>query len=299
VRRWATGLVVVACCVVLVAVAAPLATKSLQGVGKSQLLELQVQEGLLLASGVKVAMAEYYNTFGRFPPSNVLAGLAAPEMITGKYVARVQVGPHSGVIEVVFSSHHPNFADERLNNKVLGLTATADAQSGMISWRCGGPLTTVPQKYLPAACQQSQAEIDLEAKLLAKRDQAATREREQEERRRKATMAADTASANARAEHVRLAALAESMKTERTRQLLMQRHIGLTLQMDLASVVDPPSSEYATWRVIDVTHDVARLTQSGHLLVSLLSRATAEPPSSHWPQATVRPLLLQSNCQST
>lgn len=219
-HRWAIVLAVAGCC--MVGVTAVGAVPSPQDARKTLVLEAQVREGLLLASGVKVAVAEYYNNNGRFPPSNASAGLAAPEMITGEYVSLLRVGSHPGVIEVAFSSHSPNSAEALLDGKTLALMATANDQSGVIRWSCGGPLTTIPQTYLPATCQQSPAEIEAEAKLLAERDQTAAREHEEDKQRREAIVAADMAKANARAERARLAALAEQAKAEHARQLLMQ-----------------------------------------------------------------------------
>ena len=50
----------------------------------------QVAEGLVLASGGKTAIAEYFNTNGTFPADNATAGLSDPDDISGKYVSSVE-----------------------------------------------------------------------------------------------------------------------------------------------------------------------------------------------------------------
>ena len=58
----------------------------------------QVSEALSLASGGKVALAEYFNTNGTFPANNSDAGMAAAADISGKYVDTVTVSATAPVI---------------------------------------------------------------------------------------------------------------------------------------------------------------------------------------------------------
>ena len=53
----------------------------------------QVAEGLAIASGAKIAIAEYRNTTGERPADNAAAGLAEPTEITGKSVFKLTVTP--------------------------------------------------------------------------------------------------------------------------------------------------------------------------------------------------------------
>ncbi len=93
----------------------------------------QVSEALVLASGAKTAVAEYYMNTGSFPDDNEAAGLATT--ITGKYVESVVVVPSTdlgplGVIIVFFrDSAHSKIAGGR-----MGLVA--NDEGGSISWTC-------------------------------------------------------------------------------------------------------------------------------------------------------------------
>ena len=62
----------------------------------------QVSEALVLASGAKIAVAEYASTNGKYPANNEDAGLADPEDISGSYVFSVEID--TGVITATFKS---------------------------------------------------------------------------------------------------------------------------------------------------------------------------------------------------
>ena len=134
----------------------------------------QVAEGLVLASGGKTAIAEYFNTNGTFPADNATAGLSDPEDISGKYVFSVEwkvdsTSPHP--------NGHPNYflvtfasdAHSFLSDKVFFMCANQTGESP-IQWQCaqactGDPpvgggstssvtnLNRVDTKYLPSSCQ--------------------------------------------------------------------------------------------------------------------------------------------------
>ena len=130
----------------------------------------QMAEGLTLASGAKTAVAEYYDSNGRFPTNpdpgctrvigwvcNVEVGLPEYTSITGKYVRHVTVAGSSGIIGFMFKDvpdAHTLIADG-----VMGLTPTA--HEGSISWACsnlpplGNPDPAPPDitKYLPSSCK--------------------------------------------------------------------------------------------------------------------------------------------------
>ncbi len=105
----------------------------------------QVANGINLASGAKVAVAEYYQDRGDFPTDNATAGLAAAATIRGKYVTQVVVTA-GGNIEVTFG----NDVNIKLLNAVLTVSATNN--DGSLSWACTGDATLVP-KWLPPACR--------------------------------------------------------------------------------------------------------------------------------------------------
>jgi type IV pilus assembly protein PilA len=66
----------------------------------------QVAEGLSLASGAKVAIAEYFNSTGSFPVDNSTAGLTEPTDFKGNWVDSVTVSVVGGsaLITALFSS---------------------------------------------------------------------------------------------------------------------------------------------------------------------------------------------------
>jgi len=105
----------------------------------------QVANGINLASGAKVAVAEYYQDRGDFPTDNATAGLAAAATIRGKYVTQVVVTA-GGNIEVTFG----NDVNFKILNAVLTVSATNN--DGSLSWACTGDATLVA-KWLPPACR--------------------------------------------------------------------------------------------------------------------------------------------------
>ena len=129
----------------------------------------QVSEALVLASGAKVAVAEYINTNGSLPTDtnctdaaataidcNVVFGLAASSTIMGQYVATVTVA-NSGVITAVFGDGTASFGDGTADAhaKLAGgsMTLTPNTtNAGSISWTCGAD-TTDRAKLLPSTCQ--------------------------------------------------------------------------------------------------------------------------------------------------
>ena len=121
-------------------------------------------EGLVLASGAKTAVAEYYDSKGSFPTGcsgvwtscNAEVGLADFLTITGKYVHHVAIGASDGIITLQFKSA-PD-AHTLIASGVVNLTPTA--HGGSISWACSNStfMTTnhgTPDitKYLPSSCK--------------------------------------------------------------------------------------------------------------------------------------------------
>jgi len=120
----------------------------------------QVAEGLVLASGAKTAVAEYYDSKGSFPAGcsgvlgscNAEVGLANFLTITGKYVNHVAIGASDGIITLQFKSA-PD-AHALIADGIVKLTPTA--HGGSISWACSSSTlfsTTPITKYLPSSCK--------------------------------------------------------------------------------------------------------------------------------------------------
>ena len=105
----------------------------------------QVANGINLASGAKVAVAEYYQDRGDYPSDNTTAGLAAAATIRGKYVTQVAVTA-GGNIQVTFG----NDVNYKIVNAVLTVSATNN--DGSLSWACTGDATLIA-KWLPPACR--------------------------------------------------------------------------------------------------------------------------------------------------
>jgi Tfp pilus assembly major pilin PilA len=112
------------------------------------LIRTQVSEGFVLADGAKTAVAEYYLANQSLPPDNPAAGLAQSDSIRGRYVSDVDVS--GGTITVAFQTPGSNI---RIRNDVLVLTPFRDG-AGKLGWRCPGPGTTIPDRYLPLSCRQ-------------------------------------------------------------------------------------------------------------------------------------------------
>jgi type IV pilus assembly protein PilA len=111
----------------------------------------QMSEALVLASGGKVALSEYYNTKGVFPTTNTMAGMETT--IQGKYVTSVTVGSSSdtavtGIITVVLDE-----ADTHSLIKTGAMTLTATAGSGSITWACASSATKDITAYIPSSCK--------------------------------------------------------------------------------------------------------------------------------------------------
>ena len=124
----------------------------------------QASEGLVLASGAKTAVAEYFSTNGKFATEtectvtdsssgsdittehcNAKYGLEAPGDIIGKYVSKVEVVGDSGAISVTFGGD----AHDKLDGEIMTLTPTNN--TGSISWECSGPTSIKP--YIPSSCK--------------------------------------------------------------------------------------------------------------------------------------------------
>ena len=115
-------------------------------------IRAQVSEGLSLASGSKVAVAEYYQNNGALPSTNAMAGVPASNTIQGSYVTDVLVGA-GGVITVSFGGPDAN-ASLTAAEKLTLTPSTADA--GAIAWTCSGAGALAPAtnpQWLPSSCR--------------------------------------------------------------------------------------------------------------------------------------------------
>jgi len=109
-------------------------------------IRAQVSEGMSLSSGAKTAMAEFYDTYGRFANgTNASYGLSTPTEITGEYVTDVNAGTTAGQIIATFG----NDANTNISGSTFVLSAITHA--GSIDWSCTP--SGVQAQYLPASCR--------------------------------------------------------------------------------------------------------------------------------------------------
>src|SRR5690554_5634322 len=106
-------------------------------------IRAQASEGLSLASGLKIQVADVYAEKGAL--TNIASGSdGIPDAtdVTGKYVTQVEVA--AGVITATFGGD----ANANLSGETLELTPTDN--DGSISWVC---TASVADKYVPASCR--------------------------------------------------------------------------------------------------------------------------------------------------
>ncbi len=104
----------------------------------------QVTEGLSLASGAKVQVAEYYSNHGEFPESNEDLGFNGA---TGSLISTTEIH-EEGEIRTIFGSG----ANKAAQGRFLSLFPWP-TESENLKWDCEG---TLEEKYMPTGCQQQQ-----------------------------------------------------------------------------------------------------------------------------------------------
>ena len=112
-------------------------------------IRTKVAEGLSLAAGAKLAVAESYTSNGSWPASNAAAGMANAASITSKYVASVTVGAN-GVISILTAAAGLG-GNPSMDGKTITLTPTDNG--GSITWVCAIAADTTRYKYMPSECR--------------------------------------------------------------------------------------------------------------------------------------------------
>lgn len=132
--------------VAIIAILAAIAISQYQ----DYVIRSQVSEGSSLADGVKTAVGEFVNNYGRFANGgNVSYGLALPDSIIGTYVGSVAIS--GGTIVAGYSSVAPFKANVSIND--LALEFSPVTQAGSITWTCQKQDTALKDKWLPASCR--------------------------------------------------------------------------------------------------------------------------------------------------
>ena len=124
----------------------------------------QVAEGISMAAGAKVPVADAYTNDGTAPADRTAAGMSAdPTDTSGGYVTQIDIS--NGRVDITFGGAR---AHQELVGKTLSLTPYESA-GNTISWRCGAAAApggallnggddhvnpTVNTRYLPATCRQ-------------------------------------------------------------------------------------------------------------------------------------------------
>lgn len=104
----------------------------------------RVAEGLIVATGAKSAIWDYYATNSAWPANNTSAGLAAATDITSSSVSQIEVAGNE--ITITFNSRVASAPDN-----TLIITADGSSSSGSIEWDCTrGNLST---RYRPSICR--------------------------------------------------------------------------------------------------------------------------------------------------
>ena len=137
--------------VAIIAILAAIAISQYQ----DYVIRSQVSEGSSLADGVKTAIGEFYNNYGRFPnatTSNISLGLANPSSIIGTYVG--SVGVHGGTIFAWYATGTVGTHTFKANTAIVGayLKFTPTPNTGSMSWVCSNG-AGLQDKWLPASCR--------------------------------------------------------------------------------------------------------------------------------------------------
>ena len=113
-------------------------------------IRTKVTEGLSLAGGAKLAVADSYTSNGAMPASNVVAGLPTPTQISSKYVKSVTVA--NGVITILYGNTGTLGGNPVMDNKSVTLTPSV-ANQGALTWTCAIGGDSTRYKYMPAECR--------------------------------------------------------------------------------------------------------------------------------------------------
>lgn len=107
----------------------------------------QVSEGIVLASGARVAVWDFISNRGHLPGNNVSAGLPSSSSITGKFVTHVTV--NNGLVAVTFG----NRANAAITGANLLLSPT-ETDGGALNWTCKPADSQLKPRFVPVMCRE-------------------------------------------------------------------------------------------------------------------------------------------------
>jgi len=106
----------------------------------------KISEGLNLAGASKLAVAETYDSTGRYMTGNNPSyGLPGPKSIVGTYVTSIEAAATNGVITITYFNVKPTDVDGKT------ITLTPNASEGSMKWTCAS--AGINAKYLPSNCR--------------------------------------------------------------------------------------------------------------------------------------------------
>ncbi|GAA4999020.1 prepilin-type N-terminal cleavage/methylation domain-containing protein [Pseudoluteimonas lycopersici] len=132
--------------VAIIAILAAIAISQYQ----DYVIRAQVAEGSSLADGIKTAVGEFQNNYGRFANgTNKSYGLSDAPSIQGSYVVSVGVGS-GGIITAHYSA-----TDKKANKVIDGqaLVFSPITHAGSIEWVCNKSSTALKDKWVPTVCR--------------------------------------------------------------------------------------------------------------------------------------------------
>lgn len=101
----------------------------------------QVTEGLSLASGAKVAVAEYYANHGVFPETMNDLGMVSNE---GSFIRATALGENGEIITTFGNEANINIIDSTVR------LIPTETNKGNLEWTCE---SSIEEKYLPTSCK--------------------------------------------------------------------------------------------------------------------------------------------------
>ena len=108
----------------------------------------KVAEGLSLSMAAKQAVAETYQSAGRYPSvDNSSYGLPASASIAGSYVSSVTAAALTGIITIEYKQLSPGKVDSGDTVILTPVTVVA----GALGWVCSS--NTIPPRFVPANCR--------------------------------------------------------------------------------------------------------------------------------------------------
>jgi hypothetical protein len=105
----------------------------------------RISEAVLIGSGVKSIVAEFYDGKGRLPQSAEEAGYAPDPTLAKTLVSAIAIREH-GVIVVMLNKDR-----DWPDGGEITLTPTEDTATKRLTWKCR---STLPPKLLPASCRE-------------------------------------------------------------------------------------------------------------------------------------------------